>query len=99
MSVQSIAYLNAPTGSAALRAASYTDTMAREGLQQFVRVVQTDLTEQSGFEAMSRLLDGARPPTAVFAANDTVLAIGALSAADERSVAWRTGPCRNALKC
>lgn len=48
-------------------------------------MVQTDLTEQSGFDAMARLLDGGRPPTAVFAAND-ILAIGALSAADERTV-------------
>ena len=85
-----IAYLTAPTGSAALRAASYSDTMARQGLQEYVRVVQTDLTEQSGFEARARLLDGGRPPTAVFAAND-ILAIGALSAADERSIRVPSG--------
>src|SRR5688572_21313276 len=59
--------------------------MARHGLQEYVRVVQPDLTEQSGFEALARLLDGRRPPTAVLAANH-ILAIGALSAAGERSV-------------
>jgi DNA-binding LacI/PurR family transcriptional regulator len=80
-----IAYLTAPTGSAALRAQSYVDTMARHGLQDYVRVATTDLTEHSGFEAMNGLLDSGRPPTAVFAAND-ILAVGALSAADERAV-------------
>jgi DNA-binding LacI/PurR family transcriptional regulator len=43
------------------------------------------MTEKSGFEAMGRLIDGGRPPTAVFAAND-IVAVGALSAAAERSV-------------
>jgi len=43
------------------------------------------MTEKTGFEAMSRLLDGGRPPTAVFAATD-LLAVGALSAAAGRSV-------------
>lgn len=80
-----IAYLAAPTGSAAVRATSYLDTMARHGLQEYVRVVQTDMTELSGFAAMNRLIDSGRPPTAVFAAND-ILAVGALSAADERSL-------------
>ncbi|MEN8584434.1 LacI family transcriptional regulator [Arthrobacter sp. KBS0703] len=80
-----IAHLAAPTRSGALRAGSYRDTMSRNGLQDYVRVEQTDMTERSGFEAMSRLLDGGRQPTAVFAAND-VLAVGGLSAAAERSV-------------
>lgn len=80
-----IAHLLAPTRSGALRASAYRDTMSRNGLQDYVRVEQTDMTEKSGFEAMARLIDGGRPPTAVFAAND-VLAVGALSAAAERSV-------------
>jgi DNA-binding LacI/PurR family transcriptional regulator len=80
-----IAHLGAPTRSGALRASSYRDTMSRNGLQDYVRVEQTDMSEKSGFEAMGRLFDGGRPPTAVFAAND-VLAVGALSAAAERSV-------------
>jgi DNA-binding LacI/PurR family transcriptional regulator len=80
-----IAFLTAPTGPAAVRAASYSETMARQGLQEYVRVVQTDMTEQSGFEALGRLIDGGPAPTAVFATND-VLAVGALSAASARSV-------------
>jgi DNA-binding LacI/PurR family transcriptional regulator len=80
-----IAYLGAPTGAAALRASSYLDTMARHGLQGYIRVVQTDMTEQSGFEAMNQLIDSGRLPTAVVAAND-ILAVGALSAADERAI-------------
>lgn len=80
-----IAHLGAPTRSGALRAGSYRDTMSRNGLQDYVRVEPTDMSEKSGFEAMGRLFDGGRPPTAVFAAND-VLAVGALSAAAERSV-------------
>jgi DNA-binding LacI/PurR family transcriptional regulator len=80
-----IAYLTAPTGSAALRARSYQDTMARHGLQKHIRVVQTDLSEHSGFEAMNSLIDTGRPPTAVFAAND-ILAVGALSAADDHGI-------------
>ncbi|MEK0154984.1 LacI family DNA-binding transcriptional regulator [Arthrobacter oryzae] len=80
-----IAYLTAPTGSAALRARSYQDTMARHGLQDQIRVVQTDLSEHSGFEAMNGLIDSGHVPTAVLATND-VLAVGALSAADDHGI-------------
>jgi DNA-binding LacI/PurR family transcriptional regulator len=80
-----ITFLTAPTGSAALRESSYQDTMARHGLQGLIRVVQTDLSEHSGFEAMNSLIESGRPPTAVLAAND-VLAVGALSAADDHGM-------------
>ncbi|MBT2597112.1 LacI family DNA-binding transcriptional regulator [Arthrobacter sp. ISL-72] len=80
-----IAYLSAPTGSAALRASAYQDIMRRQGLEEFIRVVQTDLSEHSGFEAMNSLIDGGRTPTAVLAAND-ILAVGALSAADDHGI-------------
>ena len=80
-----IAYLSAPTESAGLRAGSYRDTMARHGLQKHIRVVQTDLSEHSGFEAMNSLIQAGRPPTAVLAAND-ILAVGALSAADDHGI-------------
>ena len=80
-----IAFLTAPTGSATVRADAYRDTMTRHGLQNYIRVIPTDLSEHSGFEAMSRLIDGGLPPSAVFAAND-VLAVGALSAADEHGI-------------
>lgn len=80
-----IAFLTAPTGPAAVRAASYSETMGRRGLQKYIRVLQTDMTEQSGYDALDRLIDGADAPTAVIAAND-ILAVGALSAAKARSV-------------
>ncbi len=80
-----IAYLAAPTGSAVLRTAAYLETMADHGLQEHVRVEQTDMTELSGFRAMTRLMDSGRTPTAVVATND-ILAVGALSAADDRSL-------------
>lgn len=80
-----IAHLAAPTRAGGLRASVYRDTMSGHGLKEYVRVEQTDMTEKTGFEAMTRLLDGVRPPTAVFAATD-LLAIGALSAAAGRSV-------------
>ena len=80
-----IAYLAAPTGSAVLRTAAYLQTMADHGLQEHVRVEQTDMTELSGFRAMTRIMDSGRTPTAVVATND-ILAVGALSAADDRSL-------------
>lgn len=80
-----IAHLAAPTRAGGLRASVYRDTMSGHGLKEYVRVEQTDMTEKTGFEAMTRLLDGGRPPTAVFAATD-LLAVGALSAAAGRSV-------------
>jgi LacI family transcriptional regulator len=43
-------------------------------------VIESDFTEQAGYDAMNQLLRLNAPPTAVFAAND-MLAIGALRAA------------------
>ncbi len=80
-----IAFLTAPTGSATVRANSYRETMARHGLQEYIRVVPTDMSEHSGFTAMTSLIDSGRTPTAVFAAND-ILAVGALSAADDHGI-------------
>jgi len=80
-----IACLSAPTESAELRAGSYRDTMASHGLREHIRVVPTDLSERSGFEAMNSLIQTGRPPTAVLAAND-ILAVGALSAADDHGI-------------
>ena len=44
-----------------------------------------DLTQQSGFEAMNRLLDLPTPPTAIVACND-LMALGAISAAQKRGM-------------
>ena len=57
-----ITFLTAPTGSAALRANSYQETMTRHGLQENIRVVRTDLSEHSGFEAMNSLIESGGPP-------------------------------------
>jgi DNA-binding LacI/PurR family transcriptional regulator len=43
-------------------------------------IIETEFSEQAGYDAMVRLMQSARPPSAVFAAND-LLAIGALRAA------------------
>jgi LacI family transcriptional regulator len=43
-------------------------------------IIETEFSEQAGYEAMMRLMQSSKPPTAVFAAND-ILAIGALKAA------------------
>jgi DNA-binding LacI/PurR family transcriptional regulator len=59
--------------------------MERHGLQEYIRVLQTDMTEQAGYEALGRLIDGGQAPTAVFATND-ILAVGALAAANARSI-------------
>ncbi|WP_120950554.1 LacI family DNA-binding transcriptional regulator [Arthrobacter oryzae] len=80
-----IAFLTAPTGSARVRADAYRETMTRHGLQECIRVIPTDMSEDAGFAAMSSLVDSGRMPTAVFAAND-ILAVGALSAADNYGI-------------
>ncbi|GAA2140059.1 LacI family DNA-binding transcriptional regulator [Arthrobacter humicola] len=85
LSHNDIAFLTAPTGAARLRADAYRETMTRHGLQDYIRVVPTDMSEHSGFSAMSRLIESGRTPTAVFAAND-ILAVGALSAADDHGI-------------
>jgi LacI family transcriptional regulator len=47
--------------------------------------IVSDLTQQGGFEAMNQLLDLSPPPTAVVACND-LMALGAISAAQARSL-------------
>jgi DNA-binding LacI/PurR family transcriptional regulator len=48
-------------------------------------IIETDLTQGSGREAGGRLLDLAAPPTAIVACND-LMALGAMSAAQERGL-------------
>jgi LacI family transcriptional regulator len=48
-------------------------------------IVLGDLTQKGGYEAAVRLLDGPQPPTAIAACND-LMALGALSAIQERGL-------------
>jgi LacI family transcriptional regulator len=64
---------------AAERLAGYRAVMAAAGLATDDLVERGDFTEESGYAAARRLLDGAAPPDAVFAANDA-MAVGAMSA-------------------
>lgn len=69
------------------RLRGYRDAMANAGLPVAPELEQSgDFTERSGYEAMQRLLTVSLPPTAVFAANDS-MAIGALRALREAGVA------------
>lgn len=59
----------------------YITFHARHGLPlEADLIVETEFSEHAGYDAMLRLMQSARPPSAVFAAND-ILAIGALRAA------------------
>lgn len=49
-------------------------------------MIESDFTDQAGYQAMQGLLHQPHPPTAVLAANDTI-AIGALKAA--QALSWR----------
>lgn len=48
-------------------------------------MIESDFTDQAGYQAMQKLLEQPAPPTAVLAANDTI-AIGALKAA--QALSW-----------
>jgi len=48
-------------------------------------IVRSDLTEQGGYEGAQRLLQAAEPPTAIAACND-LMALGAMSAIQERGL-------------
>jgi DNA-binding LacI/PurR family transcriptional regulator len=65
------------------RRRGYRQAMRRHGLQQEIRILAGDYTEESGATAARLILDDARPPTAIFAANDRCAhgVLGALSRA------------------
>ncbi|MDO8121539.1 LacI family DNA-binding transcriptional regulator [Isoptericola sp. b490] len=65
---------------AARRRRGYRDALRERGLRlDPTWVVRGDFSEESGHRAALRLLEVARPPTAIFAAND-LMAVGALAA-------------------
>jgi len=74
-------------GALRLRMEAYKQYMAAKGLgvpQDYIRAAPNSRAS-SGYQATLALLDVARPPTAIYAANDG-LAFGALRAAAERGV-------------
>jgi len=77
-----IAHIDGGRGAgAAARRTGYRKAMARRGLTDGIRVVHGDFTEASGVAATRQLMRGARPPTAIFAAND-LCAAGVMSELD-----------------
>ena len=68
-----------------LRQQGYEDTMRASGLGEYVRVEPGDFTEDAGYRATVRLLNGDQPPTAIFAVDD-MTCLGAQSAASEMNV-------------
>ena len=80
---QSIAHIEgAPSTTARYRRAGYEQAMSQHGLASHIVVEPGDFTEEGGHRAARALLSRRPRPTAIFAPNDLV-AIGALSAADE----------------
>ncbi len=61
-------------------------TLAEHGLDLAEhQIILGDLTQKSGFQAATRLLDAPQRPTAIAACND-LMALGAMSAAQERGL-------------
>jgi LacI family transcriptional regulator len=85
---QHLAYISAPDDLmfCADRRAGFERALQRHGLSlppQYC--VDSDLTQKGGVAAMNRLLDLSPPPTAVAAFND-LMALGAMSAAQQRGL-------------
>jgi LacI family transcriptional regulator len=83
-----LAYISAPEGLmfCSLRHAGLETALQHSGLSlRTEHVAQGDLTERGGFQAMNQLLDLRPRPSAVLCCND-LMAIGAISAAQQRSL-------------
>jgi len=81
-----IGFISGPLNlkSARFRRTAFLECLARRGILEDEQVVtEGDHTIQGGLEAMTRLLNVPRPPTAVLASND-LTAIGALRAVRRR---------------
>jgi DNA-binding LacI/PurR family transcriptional regulator len=72
----------APSTTARYRRDGYEKAMSHHRLSEEIIVEPGDFTEEGGYQAAGKLLSRVPRPTAIFAPNDLV-AIGALSAADE----------------
>jgi DNA-binding LacI/PurR family transcriptional regulator len=76
-----IAHIDGGTGPGArLRRRGYEEVMTRSGLAAHLDVVRGDYSEAGGVAGAERLLSDARPPTAIFAAND-LMALGVMGVA------------------
>jgi DNA-binding LacI/PurR family transcriptional regulator len=64
------------------RRAGYERAMRELGLEQSIRIVAGNFTEESGVEGAQELLTSGDAPTAIFAAND-LTAVGALDRAED----------------
>lgn len=71
---------NAPA--AAERERGFRDAMTAAGLSEYMRLVPGGVTDEDGYDAMTRLIAAGGLPTAVFAVNDFA-ALGALNAIEE----------------
>lgn len=81
-----IAHISGGEGASAReRCLGYQAAMKAHGLADEATVEPGAYTHEGGYEAMKRILDGRRHPTAVFAAND-LTAIGALTLLEERGL-------------
>ena len=67
------------------RGRGYEQAMRAAGLDEWIRCVEGDLTEEGGYRAGLQLLVDEDRPTAVFGVND-MTALGVLSAAEERGL-------------
>jgi LacI family transcriptional regulator len=84
---RSIAMIDGPVGSGTSRRGGYLRALARAGLSPVPATpLRGDWTRETGRAALSELLAGSPPPTAVFCSNDRT-AIGVLDAAQERGLA------------
>jgi LacI family transcriptional regulator len=75
-----IGMLASEDGPSSFRVRGYKEALEQHGLHLDNKLIQTgSYNEEGGFETMQRLLELAKPPTAIFAAND-LMAMGAMAA-------------------
>ncbi|MGA9873778.1 MAG: LacI family DNA-binding transcriptional regulator [Rhodococcus sp. (in: high G+C Gram-positive bacteria)] len=82
----SVAHIRGIGAVADIRAQSYRDAMVAHGLGKYIRIEQSDMTEDEGRRAAMTLLGSPSPrPTALYAVND-IVAVGAMTACQDLGV-------------